>query len=322
MVVLSGDLHHYRRHEEIAPTPGNAPAQKITAGGGGAFLHPTHGDRVSRLVEQREREEDPERTFTLRSTYPSVARSKGLVWRNALFAFWNPRFGVVPACLYLLAAWSIGAATSWRAPGSLFGPVYDTALAFRDHPGLFVVFASVLLAFVFFTDTHSRPYKWIGGVLHALSHYAAAFYIGWGSAYTAARLLPGSPLLQIPLAAGLVCALGWGVGSFIVGLYLLVSSRLFGRHGEQAFAALRIEDYKNFLRLRVDRDGTLTIYPIGLDRVPRRWRARREDEREAVRCTELPADPRATPPRLIEAPIVFPPRDLFRAREASNGGPV
>ena len=40
-VYLTGDLHHYRRHEETRESAGAAePVQKITAGGGGAFLHP------------------------------------------------------------------------------------------------------------------------------------------------------------------------------------------------------------------------------------------------------------------------------------------
>jgi len=38
---------------------------------------------------------------------------------------------------------------------------------------------------------------------------------------------------------------------------------------ERAFSALRNSHYKNFLRLRIDRSGALTIYPIGLERVPR-----------------------------------------------------
>ena len=311
-VFLSGDLHHYRRHEEEGPEEGEAPVQKITAGGGGAFLHPTHGDRVKRLHEQRERDSDPPRTFALCCSYPAVARSKRLVWRNLFFAWWNPRFGVVPASLYLLAAWAIGAATHWQPPTSLFDPLYETVRAFRDHPGLFVVFASTLAAFVFFTDTHSRPYKWAGGVSHALAHYGALFYIGWGAAFVAGKALPMSPLLQMPVAAALVFGLGWGVGSFIVGSYLLISSRLWGRHGEQAFSALRIEDYKNFLRLHIREDGTLTIYPIGLDRVPRRWRARREAERGATPSTQVPDDPAATVPRLIEPPIVIRPRAVSR----------
>ena len=102
------------------------------------------------------------------------------------------------------------------------------------------------------------------------------------------------------------------MGSFIVGAYLLISSRLWGRHNEQAFSSLRISDYKNFLRLHISKDGTLTIHPIGLDRVPRRWRARRAGERSATPSAEVPDDPAATAPRLIEPPIVIPPRDASR----------
>ena len=167
---------------------------------------------MKRLDEQRERDSDPERTFALRCSYPTVAQSKRLVWRNLLFAFWNPRFGVVPASLYLLAAWTIGAALHWQPPTSLLDPLVQTARAFRDHPGLFVVFAATLAAFVFFTDTHSRPYKWVGGVSHALAHYGAIFYIGWGAAFAAQRVFPQSLVLQVPVAAGLCSA--W-VGSWV-----------------------------------------------------------------------------------------------------------
>ncbi|HYV40670.1 MAG TPA: metallophosphoesterase, partial [Thermoanaerobaculia bacterium] len=42
-LFVSGDLHHYRRH---AAADGR---QKITSGGGGAALHPTHGPEVTAL---------------------------------------------------------------------------------------------------------------------------------------------------------------------------------------------------------------------------------------------------------------------------------
>ena len=52
-VYLTGDLHHYRRHQEtVDSAAGHSPVQKITAGGGGAFLHPTHEEDVSVLREQ------------------------------------------------------------------------------------------------------------------------------------------------------------------------------------------------------------------------------------------------------------------------------
>jgi hypothetical protein len=52
--------------------------------------------------------------------------------------------------------------------------------------------------------------------------------------------------------------------------------------------------------LHVDRDGTLTIYPIGIDKVERRW-----DLRPDGQAHEPWFVPRDTPPaaHLIEPPI-------------------
>ena len=304
-VFLSGDLHHYRRHEELAPRHPEAPVQKITAGGGGAFAHPTHGEDVDEIVEQSERADAPGRRFALRAAFPSAATSRWLALRNLLFPFLNPWFGVVPATLYLLAAWVMGATLHWQAPRNLFDPLLQTARAFRDNPAVFLAFASVLGGFVFFTDTHSRLYKWLGGLAHAFAHYAALFYIGWGSAFFVYSLFPASPFLQLALGATLVFWAGWTSGSLIVGVYLLVSFSVFGRHSEEAFASLRIQDHKNFLRIHIGQDGALTLYPIGLDRVPRRWRARREDESRETPSAFVPDDPKASAPRLIEKPIVL-----------------
>ncbi len=314
-VFLSGDLHHYRRHEERNPVSPEAPVQKVTAGGGGAFLHPTHGADVDEIVEQTERADDAGRRFAVRAAFPSAATSRWLALRNLLFPFLNPWFGVVPATLYLLASWVMGATVHWQPPRHLFDPLLQTGRAFRDHPDVFLMFASVLGGFVFFTDTHSRLYKWLGGLSHAFAHYAALFYIGWGSAFLVYSLLPTSPFLQLVLGASIVFWAGWISGSLIVGLYLLVSFSVFGRHSEEAFSSLRIQDHKNFLRMHIGADGGLTLYPIGLDRVPRRWRARREDERALTPSAFLPDDPKASVARLIEKPIVL------AAANARPGGP-
>jgi hypothetical protein len=65
---------------------------------------------------------------------------------------------------------------------------------------------------------------------------------------------------------------GFVVGPIILGLYLLISLNVFHRHGNEAFSALRVEDRKSILRLHIDATGRLTIYPIGIRRVPRRWK--------------------------------------------------
>jgi hypothetical protein len=65
----------------------------------------------------------------------------------------------------------------------------------------------------------------------------------------------------------MMVVLGAMVGGTLWGLYWVLTG-LFGRmHAEEAFAALRIKNYKNFLRLKFEKDK-LTIYPLGLDRMP------------------------------------------------------
>jgi 3',5'-cyclic AMP phosphodiesterase CpdA len=302
-VLLSGDLHHYRRHAEASPSPGEAPVQKITAGGGGAFLHATHDEDVARLVEPATRPGAPSRVFALETAYPDLRRSWRLSFGNLLFALKNPGFGIVPALLYVITAWIVGATIGPRHPEGALEALRLTALALTLQPGLALWMLAVTATFLVFTDTHSRAYRLVAGLAHAGAHWTAVFYVGWGATLLAGWLAPGRPFVQFVVSGALVFAGGWVVGSTVMGLYLLVSLNVFGRHGEQAFAALRIQDFKNFLRLHIDRDGTLTIYPVKIERVPRRWRDRAAGETTPSRV--VPDEPLRA--ELIEPPIVVPP---------------
>jgi hypothetical protein len=300
-VLLSGDLHHYRRHEELEPKEPAAPVQKITAGGGGAFLHPTHDEDVSLLREEAISYRGS-RQFALRTSYPDLRESRRLSWANLLFGFKNPKFGIVPAFLYLMTVWMVG---SGLGGVSIVGPLDTlvlTARIFSREPALTLWVFFLVAVFVFFTDTTSRLYRWLGGLAHAGAHWFSIFWIGWGAAFLAQRLFPGWPVARFAFAAGLVMGAGWVVGSMVMGLYLLISLNVFGRHSEHAFSALRIQDFKHFLRLHIESDGTLTIYPIKIDRVPRRWKERSGGTAET--------DSRVVPeesirPELIEPPIVL-----------------
>ena len=85
-----------------------------------------------------------------------------------------------------------------------------------------------------------------------------------------------------------------------MGLYLLVSLNVFRRHSNEAFSALRIPDWKNFLKLHIDPDGTLTIYPIGIRQVARQW----NPGGTSGGPERVPAG--GTAPELIDGPIVIP----------------
>lgn len=86
--------------------------------------------------------------------------------------------------------------------------------------------------------------------------------------------------------------------------HLLGSLNVFGCHANDAFASLSIQDWKCFLRLRINASG-LTLYPVGIRRVPRAWM--RGTYAKGPVWVPDPADTRATAPELIENPIVIDP---------------
>lgn len=57
-----------------------------------------------------------------------------------------------------------------------------------------------------------------------------------------------------------------------MGAHLILANQLLGLHRSDVFASQSIRDFKNFLRLHVARNGTLTIRAYGVDRVCRKWR--------------------------------------------------
>lgn len=312
-VYLAGDLHHYRRHEEEPAVNTAAPVQKLTCGGGGAFLHPTHAPDVGRLPE-RDGNGKVRRTFALRTSYPPPDESRRMAWRNLLFPYLNPWFGTVPAILYLLTAWTLVPAIDRKsfegwAPSDVFAATVDAVV---KTPAAVFWIAAVLGGFLLFTDTHSRLYRIVGGLTHGLAHLTAIYAIGWAATWlTVEQLgLEFGKALQLGLAAPIILAAGYVAGGIIMGLYLLISVNAFGRHSNEAFSSLRIVDWKSFLRLHIDARGGLTIYPIGLRRVPRRWRA----SGEGLTLRVESADSRATAPELIEPPITIPPRRAAAGR--------
>ena len=141
-----------------------------------------------------------------------------------------------------------------------------------------LLFILVLVAFWAFTDTHRQLFRAMAAVSHGGAHLLAALVVT-----LAARQLvdPISGMLEQQglrvvltdagerLASwGLILVGGYLVGSLIMGLYLLISCAVFGRHGNEAFSALRIADHKHFLRLRLDARG-LQVFVVALDQVAR-----------------------------------------------------
>lgn len=296
-LILAGDIHHYRRHRP----EGEEGTQLITSGGGGAFLHSTLGPKVDEIVVPG----PPTERYTLAAQYPDQATSKRLLLRNFLFPVWNPFFGFVTGAAYLAIGWllrgPLAAATGvWWGRATL----YYGLLGVLKSPGTLLLVLLTILAFVLFTETHSRWYRRIAGTAHGLTHLTAILFLTASATRLVGRTLAIDPdsVTGLLITGACVFAGGYALGSLIMGVYLYISLRIFGRHANEAFSALRIPDYKNFLRLHIGRDGALTVFPIGVDRVPRKWTSVPGASDTEPRYA--PAEGQPLEPHLIEPPIV------------------
>jgi hypothetical protein len=300
-VYLSGDQHYYRRHEEIYAEENNAKTQKIVAGGGGAFLHPTHGFDFSLIREDKQLPGQKPREFKEKACYPDEKTSKRLGWLNLLFPLQNPGFGLLTGVMYFVTIWIVSSTFRYEFPHGIAGYLDQTLNAFVLNP-LATLWLVVLAAgFVFFTDTHSTFYKWVGGLAHFFANLFCMFYTGLFAAYINAVIFKENIYTGFVFIPLIVFGLGWILGSLVMGLYLTLSMNLFGRHDNETFSALKVQDYKNFLRLHIDEEGTLRIYPVKIERAAQKWRERKEGEGDNAFI--IPAD--GTKPELIEEPIII-----------------
>lgn len=93
-LVLSGDLHHYARYQDAA-----SGRQLITAGGGGAFLHPTHVLPKDVTIDWPRADAE---TFQQETIYPAAGLSRALAWKNLLLPFSNIDFAAAIGAGYAL----------------------------------------------------------------------------------------------------------------------------------------------------------------------------------------------------------------------------
>ena len=121
--------------------------------------------------------------------------------------------------------------------------------------------------------------------MHAITHLLLAFAIGWAALRLTTLLfgLPFGTLRHLLLAGAITFVVSGFAGAWRIGLYLLISLQVFGRHDQHAFSSLRIQDYKGWLRMRIDAAGMLSVYAVGIDRGAAPVEGRDEFERRSGR---------------------------------------
>jgi hypothetical protein len=284
-LMLSGDLHHYARYS-------NPNRQLITFGGAGAYLYATHELPKQITVPPKEsivRTSSEPQGYTLAKAYPGRMRSRALA--TGVFArlpVRNWSFLILLGILHtsLLLALDNSRTQVLTLPGFIM-----VAIVY----GLTLFFAAGL------TAGRRRRRHYLLGAVHG------TVQVGMGvGALLIWRLLPFDewawplPILAAAFIYGPVLAIA---SAEVMALYLLVAAR-FGVNLNELFAGQGIQGFKGFLRMHIAADGSLTIYPIGVDAVRKTWRA----------VPSAPSHASWIEPRrpiaysLIEDPIRLPPR--------------
>lgn len=300
-VSLSGDYHHYARYFDAD----EAGQQKITAGGGGAYLFGTHQlPETVRLppTESRDVNKRPPVTYRLEECYPSRATSRRLRWGIFGSIYRNPRFWLVPAVVYLL----IGVVLRRAFPN--LDQDRWWAAEIPDLVLMIVLVCGLWLGLAAFTGLSRRrngALRRLVSAGHTFAHLvlivAAVLVADFG-----AQAL-GSDALARAVAVPMIGALVGGLlGPAVVAGYLFLADRVgpTGVNTGELFSAQAIQDYKCFLRLRVSPDGTLTIFPVKIERAVRWVFAGQAGQGDSDRRWYRPADGVEPVPELIEEPIV------------------
>jgi hypothetical protein len=217
--LLSGDVHHYERSS-------HAGVLHVTAGGGGAFLHPAP------VFEGRMRAD---------VRWPN-SRQSGALLRHVSWKVAAGRSGFLPHLLL----------------SALFAPAMLVGVHLHDRPGM-VSIAPIAIAVLLTTI-----YTFVGGVRRKLARTlslaaAAALCTAAVPVLAASLLTQMLASLHYEAPVGSIAALTFVasvfVGAWCFGAYLAWLTRL-GLEHTQAFTALDHPGYKHFVRLRVRADGS------------------------------------------------------------------
>lgn len=289
-LYLKSGRHYYARYESPVRT------QLVTAGGGGAFLHPTHD-----LPEEIEAPGSEAEPYRRAAVYPSAKWSKHLRRRTWLLPAYNLPLAAVLGALQVLVVFMLNLHIDGRHRGLGFE---DLASALWRSPSAFLLISGIIALF---------------GAMLRLAHDARGLprlVIALGHS----MLQFGGLALAIVISSNLSTAVDGRIASLVVFLALvwtlgglggalgvsgyLWATNCMGFHANEAYAPLHHMDQKNFLRLHIDRDGCLTVYPLGVERAVRHWRF---DPDGPDHAPWLVPDGTAPAAHLIEDPVVIDP---------------
>ena len=290
-VGLAGDWHNYTRYES------EDGKQRFVSGGGGAYLYPTHHmPKDLELPKAFSENGISGTTYKRKAIFPGESDSYWLVTRSLFFSFFRLNWGFtfLLGVIYLLLSWivqsvsKVGRGTLMEADETLlerFSQSFDLGAFIQviAHSPESVVFLVLIIAgMIGLSNYETISKRIIHGGIHGLAHiglFLLLFYLCakinlvWGADFFDS-IFPGDwgkdHPLQVIIFGAEMLLFGSTLGGIVLGFYLWFSNRVLKIHDNEVLLCQSDPDYKNFLRFHLAKDGTLTIYPVGVKRVNRK----------------------------------------------------
>jgi hypothetical protein len=275
---LSGDSHHYARY--VRDGPSGEAVSYVTAGGGGAFTHPTH--HLHETIELPVAYESEQPMLSLRGEegellcHPSRSLSRwSLVARNLGPRFYLQNKGFLGLLAGVAAIASYATIYGDREAGKrLVSPsmrrVAHLFLSTNVSIGVALLMLLGWAAFARPRPDGSPVVARAVGLLHGIVQVLALVFALWRAtlvtvwlhdavAESTKRLFAVESirpwLVRAAERTALVstsAVIGAAAGMVVLSLYLVLANLLLGMHDNEAASAVASTKYKHFLRLRID----------------------------------------------------------------------
>lgn len=326
-LTLAGDLHHYTRYTYQGPGSGSgsagdgerraSPSHKITSGGGGAFLHPTHDLRPDVEIVVDPDDPDDRAAYRMEAAYPDRTTSRWQSLQALALPFRNPSFMVLPAVISVALLWTnqfglrslAGTDETFAAAGERWGWSDLFTGLFRNPVSAVTVVALFGALWAFSRTPPWAPRGWrrytvktLMAAVHTVAQVLAVVGVALLAITLAGAMADGAWFTAV---ASLFAFFGGGLAcSLVFGAYLAAANGLPGvrAHGNETFAAARITSHKSFLRMHLDREGRLTVHSLGIPQAVTEWRPDPDnDDPEAAWLVPAEGELR---PHLIERIVI------------------
>ncbi len=267
-LCLSGDSHFFAHFESADP---NIEEDHITAGGAGAFLHPTHG------IPERIPLEAGNVEFRLTNRWPLPADSRALAPRTSNLRdrqFWL--IVVLVGLLHGLFGWLAGR-RGGRLPWTVDADSDGRGVAQRcadavrwtlGSPWALLLLTVLAVAGIGAVAANTRERRLVAA--------ARAYGVLVGVMLGASLVAVTATLRVIDRDPGwtdraVAAAIGGALSTMVLFSLLAWVNGQIKAVDNLVFSSAHLTRFKHFIRFRIDKEGDLTCFVVGIDPVGEGW---------------------------------------------------